>query len=262
MENTVRTRAAGESKTGPVRRANEDGYAVSEPLGLVVVADGMGGHAAGEVASRLAIDTVTAFIARSSDNPEFSWPYGIVPSLSYNGNRLRTAVYLANRKVFRTAEAQDEYLGMGTTVVAVLIASGRLVVAHVGDSRAYLLRGGELRLLTRDDSWLATVLAADPTADASAFATHPMRNVLTNALGSREDVDVHIQEHDIGPGDAVVLTTDGVHGVIETAGLLAVLAQSADPETAAAGLVSAALAAGSRDNATAVVAMCDAGSPR
>jgi protein phosphatase len=103
---------------------------------------------------------------------------------------------------------------------------------------------------------LATVLAEDPTADASSFATHPMRNVLTNALGSREDVDVHIQEHDIGPGDSVVLTTDGVHGAIDAAGLLAVLARSADPETAASELVAAALAAGSRDNATAVVATC------
>ncbi len=246
-------RSYGRSETGPVRRGNEDGFAVDDGLGLYVVADGMGGHNAGEVASRLALETITGFIRRSNDEREFSWPCGILPTLSYDGNRLRTAVYLANRRVFRTAESQDDYLGMGTTVVAALVSPGGIVIAHVGDSRAYRLRGGALTQLTRDDSWVATVLAADPGADPQTFANHPMRNVLTNVLGAREDIDVHIQEPPTEPDDVLLLCTDGVHGIVDAARIASILGRSAAADSVVDALLTTAINGGSRDNMTAVI---------
>ncbi len=112
------------SDPGLVRKGNEDGFICSETLQLFVVADGMGGHSAGEVASRLAVETVDGFIRRSHDDADFSWPYGIDPQLTLGGNRMRTAVHLANRRVFRAAESYDDYTGMGTTLTGLLI-SGR-----------------------------------------------------------------------------------------------------------------------------------------
>ncbi len=155
-------RASGVSDVGRVRKTNEDTY-VSEPeIRLFAVADGMGGHGAGEVASRLAIEAISAFIRRSSEDTDFSWPYGIDQTLSMDGNRLRTAIHLANRRIFRAAESNDDYNGMGTTIVGLLVNGSRMSIGHVGDSRLYLLRSGSLEQLTDDDSWAATILAQDP----------------------------------------------------------------------------------------------------
>jgi protein phosphatase len=125
------------SDAGLVRQTNEDSYICDDQLQLYVVADGMGGHSAGEVASRLAVEAIEAFISRSAEDGDFSWPYGVDPLMSLGGNRLRTAVFLANRRVYRTSENRDDYAGMGTTVTAALISGNRLSFAHVGDSRLY-----------------------------------------------------------------------------------------------------------------------------
>src|SRR5688572_14230229 len=129
----------GVSHPGAVRQTNEDTFLVDDERSLFVVADGMGGHAAGEVASRVAVETIGTFIDRSQDSDDFSWPCGIDGTLSVNGNRLRTAIYLANRRIFRIAEDSDDFVGMGTTVVCALIRGSRLAFGHVGDSRLYLL---------------------------------------------------------------------------------------------------------------------------
>jgi PPM family protein phosphatase len=246
--------AAGTSDRGPVRRTNEDALFKDETLGLLVVADGMGGHAAGEVASRLAVEAVVGFIRRTSEDHEHSWPYGIDSSLSFNANRLRTAVHLANRRVFREAESHDDYTGMGTTIVAALVLDGVLSVAHVGDSRMYHAAGGQLVQLTRDDSWAATVLVQRP-ADTPT-EPHPMRHVLTNVLGARDNTDIHVQDRPIGPGDVLLLCTDGLHGSVDDGLIHELLAQSRTAEQKADALVRAALDKGSRDNVTALVAVC------
>ena len=189
--------AHGLSDTGPIRKSNEDSYLSDPALQLFVVADGMGGHAAGEVASNLAVETIAGFIRRTEEDAEFSWPYGIEPSLSFSGNRLRTAVHLANRRVFRAAERHDEYTGMGTTVVGALISGDRLAVANAGDSRLYLFADGRLTQLTRDDTWAATVLAGAARIRPAARPSTSMRHVLTNVLGAREQADVHLSEHDL-----------------------------------------------------------------
>ena len=245
--------AHGLSDRGPVRKSNEDCF-VSEPaLRLFVVADGMGGHSAGEVASNLAVETITGFIHRTEEDSEFSWPYGIEPGLSFAGNRLRTAVHLANRRVFRAAERYDEYTGMGTTVVGALISRGRLSVANAGDSRLYLLAAGRLTQLTRDDTWAATVLASKGGPDG-AVPHESMRRVLTNVLGAREQADVRVTEHDLTAGDAILLCSDGLHSVLDDDAIAAVLNAGGTPEEIVPRLIQTALSHGTRDNLTAVLA--------
>jgi protein phosphatase len=239
-----------------VRRTNEDALFKDEALGLLVVADGMGGHAAGEVASRLAVEAVVGFIRRTSEDHEHSWPYGIDSSLSFNANRLRTAVYLANRRVFREAESHDDYTGMGTTIVAALVLDGVLSVAHVGDSRLYQTSGGQLVQLTRDDSWAATVLVQRPL-DAATAEQHPMRHVLTNVLGARDNTDIHVQDRPVVSGDRLLLCTDGLHGSLTDEMIQTLLAQQPNMDKTAEALVRAALDRGSRDNVTALVAVCE-----
>lgn len=245
--------ACGISDTGRVRKANEDRFISDPEFRLFVVADGMGGHSAGEVASRLAVETVAAFIHRSANDTEFSWPYGLDKTLSFDGNRLRTAVHLANRKVFRTAESSDDYDGMGTTFVGMLVNDGRISVAHVGDSRMYVLSNDHLAQLTFDDTWAATILAQDPSLDPAEIARHPMRNVLTNVIGARDHVDVHLTEAPVSPGDVMLLCTDGLHGVLDSDTLKGILAKHADTDAAARALIDAALDGGGRDNVTALV---------
>ena len=243
--------AHGHSDPGPVRKINEDSFVCDTDLRLFIVADGLGGHSAGEVASGLAVETITGFIRRTEEDTELSWPYGIEPALSFGGNVLRTAVYLANRRVFRAAEKHDEYTGMGTTVVAARITGPRLSVAHAGDSRLYLLSNGELKQLTRDDTWAATILAAQGDA-AGVPPPRSMKHVLTNVIGAREQADVHLGEFDLAPGDTILLCSDGLHGVLDDAALLGMM--SGTPSDMTARLVETALARGARDNVTAVVA--------
>jgi PPM family protein phosphatase len=249
--------AHGLSDRGPVRRSNEDSFISDAELQLFVVADGMGGHSAGEVASSLAVETILGFIRRTGEEEEFSWPYGIEPGLSFLANRLRTAVHLANRRVFRAAERYDEYTGMGTTLVGALIAGNRMAVANAGDSRLYLFSGGRLTQLTRDDTWAATVLASQSTAGGPP-TSESMRRVLTNVLGAREQTDVRMTEHELIAGDAILLCSDGLHNVLDDSALAAVLnTGGTTSSTVVSRLIETALAQGARDNITAVLARYD-----
>lgn len=139
---------------GRRRSLNED--AIFAQDNLFIICDGMGGHKAGEVASQAAIDVIAAFVKRSAEDAEITWPYGFHrAAVSFDGNRLRTAIKLANRAVFRKAASSDDYTGMGTTVSAMIVSQKRpqVTFAHVGDSRIYLIRAGVILQLTRDDSW-------------------------------------------------------------------------------------------------------------
>ena len=250
-------KAHGVTHPGRVRATNEDSLVTDLGLGLFIVADGMGGHNAGEVAARLAVDAVVEFVRGHGDTaPDQSdrWPFGFDPSLSDSGNVLRTAIHLANLRVLEAAGADDEYSGMGTTIVAILIRGAHLSVGHVGDSRLYVVADGRMRQMTRDDSWVATVLAEDPDVDPATLQNHPMRNALTNVVGSRPHTDVHVNEEDLAGGELLVLTTDGVHGAIDDAQMEQVIDQNVNLQKVATNLISAALAHGSRDNCTAVVA--------
>lgn len=264
-------RACGFSDKGRTRPTNEDCYWFDEHLGLCVIADGMGGHNAGEVAARMAVDAVADYV-RGAAAVDDAWPFGFDPALSPAGNRLRTAVHLANVQVLEAAVSTREYSGMGTTIVAALVEDGRLAVAHVGDSRLYVfgvkrvsdtcltpgvtsgLAPCRLRQVTRDDSWMASVLATDPRVDPVLLLHHPMRNALTNVVGGRACTHVHVVEEQLGGGELLVLTTDGVHGVVDDRQLEQVLLEDGAIGAGAERLVAAALARGSRDNCTAVLA--------
>lgn len=254
MAQSPSLRAAGSTNKGPVRRTNEDDLLIAPEFGLFAVADGMGGHHAGEVASKLALESLAGFIRRSHDDSDCSWPYGIEAHLSMAGNRLHTAICLANRRLFREAESHDDYIGMGSTVAALLFAGGVVVVGHVGDTRAYLIRGAQLNQLTQDDTWAVALLAEDPDS-GSGMQAHPYKHVLTNVLGSKERTSVHIAEHAVAPGDRLLLCSDGLHGVVAHSALQNLLAglRRQSSEDAAHALVNAALERGTRDNVTAII---------
>ena len=243
--------AHGATDKGRVRPINQDYWAFEPSRGLCVVADGMGGHKAGEVAARLAVDTIVHSV-KESDSAQ--WPFGFDPSLSNIGNRLRTAVHLAHMQILETAVTSDQYAGMGTTIVACIVDGDRLSVAHAGDSRLYLLSGDRLRQVTHDDSWVAAMLAHDPE-DRARYAHHPMRGALTNVIGARRRTDVHVVEETLLGGEVLVLTTDGVHAVLEEEDLeRAVLNGSGDVRELAENLLAVAVARGSQDDCTALIA--------
>ena len=245
--------AFGITEIGPVRQTNEDCFVSVEELRLFVVADGMGGHAAGEVAAQVAVESIENFVRRSHDTTDFSWPYGVEPSLSLDANRLRTAVCLANRRIHRMSEHYDDYMGMGTTVVCALLSDRQLVVANVGDSRLYLFDGTALTQITLDDSWAATVLASGDTLG------HPVqvsRHVLTNVLGARPDTEVHVFERELLGSETLLLCTDGLHGSVSDQELQRVVAAGQPLPELGQLLVRMALDHGSRDNITALVVRC------
>jgi protein phosphatase len=240
------------SECGPIRQGNEDAFSIDLESQLFVVADGMGGHAAGEVASRLAIEAIAAFMERSNGDQDLTWPFPLDPSISIEANRLGAALQVANRRVLRAAASHEDYHGMGTTVVAALFTASSVVVAHAGDSRLYEQRDGRLTRLTDDDSLMATL---EQSADASArsAAQHAPRNVVTNVVGGGEAIDVHLAEYAREAGTCLLLCTDGIHGVLDDARIGGILASRDGPRQLAERLVAEALAAGGRDNATAVV---------
>lgn len=230
----------GETDVGRRRQLNEDAIFAAD--GLFIVCDGMGGHKAGEVASRLATDVIANFIKRSQNDPELTWPCGFDPRLSEDANRLSTAIKLANRTVFHTAQSSDDYSGMGTTVVAVLVAPGRaeMTYGHVGDSRIYLIRDGAMTQLTKDDS-LVNLVSAD---DAPA-----VKNVLTKALGVQEDVEFEVVGKELQAGDIVLLCSDGLTNMLPDPAILEVVtAHAGTLEEACRHLVAGANAQGGRDN--------------
>jgi protein phosphatase len=246
----ARLLASGASDKGTIRPNNEDCFQIDTDLQLFVVADGMGGHNAGEVAARLAVDTVVDVIANRAGST--SWPFGYDAGASAEANLLRTAVKAANARVWNMAAVFPQYSGMGTTVVAVLIRDNIATIAHVGDSRAYVVNAGQAVQLTLDDSWAAVIAARDPSLDADLLKDHPMRHALVSVVGVRPGVEVHVSEHALPLEDVLVLTTDGVHGTLSEHEMVRVCELALDIDGVAAGLVQAAIASGSRDNCTAV----------
>jgi serine/threonine protein phosphatase PrpC len=244
--------AHGETDVGRRRKINEDSIFVAD--GLLVVCDGMGGHQAGEVASALAVETIARFVQRTDEDRELTWPFGFDPRQSFNANRLRTAVKLANRAVFKHANSGDAYTGMGTTVAAALVSPGqpRMTYSNVGDSRVYLIRGGAILQLTHDDSWanLARIGGAEDDLTATG-----MKNVLTKALGAREEVDFDVTDQELQAGDLVLLCSDGLTNMVSDADILRLVAAGlADLPAACRELVAMANAAGGRDNVSVILA--------
>jgi PPM family protein phosphatase len=164
---------ASRTNPGTVRPINEDSTMCEPELGTIAVADGMGGHNAGEVASQVALDAIRVFLQRSATTDDFTWPFGVNPGMSFAANRLMTSIKIANRLVYHESEERAEYTGMGTTVVAAIAEGTRLAFCGVGDSRIYSFDGSDLRQLTRDDSWVV-MLMKESGLGAAAFEKHPI----------------------------------------------------------------------------------------
>lgn len=248
--------AHGISDVGCVRHENQDRILIDHTLGLYIVADGMGGHRHGEVAAELAISTIKYYVESSKDRFDVSWPFGYNFDQSIDANRISTAIRLANRQVWRHAEQGPEFAGMGTTVAAVLINDNQAVIANVGDSRVYLFRNGQISQMTIDDTWIQSFAARGLMA-LSDLANHPMRNVLTQAAGSQEAVEVHIREHAFEPGDALILTSDGCHGMVPDEQVQSLLNEPAGLPQKVERLLAAAKQNGGPDNVSIVVLRYD-----
>lgn len=240
---------------GCVRTENQDRILADHSLGLFVVADGMGGHRHGELAAELAISTMQYYVESSRDRFDVTWPFGYNFEISADANRLSTAIQLANRQVWNRSQQAPECSGMGTTVAGILMSDGTVVIGNVGDSRVYLLRGDELKQISFDDT-LVHAIAQQEGADAEEMANHPMRNVLTQAAGSQDMLDVHIVEMKLESGDLYLLSSDGLHGVIGDAAMRSILGAGDSLEVTAVRLKDAARARGGPDNISVVLMSC------
>lgn len=251
----MRIHAFGISDVGRKRGHNEDSYAVAPGARLLVVADGMGGHAAGEVASRITVDTICEFLGGAHVDDDDTWP-NISPSgdgARNQGERLVAAVTRANERVLEAVRAEPRLKGMGTTVVTALFEEGFVSLAHVGDSRAYLLRGGRIRRLTDDHSWVHEQITAGLITEEEA-RHHPLKNVVTRALGGGALVIPDLIHVPICDGDRLILCSDGLTTVVEDPEIRDGAGSESSPEVAAKGLVDLANDRGGPDNITVVIA--------
>lgn len=240
------------SDVGRKRKSNEDNFCANDEEGLYVVADGMGGHAAGEVASELVTDTIEEFIKLTRSDADITWPFGVDEGLSLSGNRLKTAIRYANRKLLERIKESAEYEGMATTVAAVLLEGHEANIAHVGDSRVYLIRDGGIRLLTNDHSWVNEQVMSG-LIDSEQARNHPLRNVVTRALGGKEGLEVDMQVLELQDGDLLLLCSDGLTSMMEDVEILEVVRSGGDQvNDVARRLVEAANSSGGEDNITAI----------
>ena len=242
------------SDPGLRRTSNEDSYCSRPDLGLYIVADGMGGHVAGEVASRVAVEAIQAFIQETAGaDKNRTWPFPFEPALSLSANRLKAAFRLANRRIASAIADSQDLRGMATTASAVLAGADGVCVAHVGDSRVYVLRNSALEQLTHDHSWVEEQVRAG-TLTPTAARQHPWRNVVTRALSGGEDPEVDVTEIKPRNGERYLLCSDGLFSVVGDERIAGILADRGSPlEAVCAKLVAAANAGGGPDNITALV---------
>jgi serine/threonine protein phosphatase PrpC len=240
------------------RTSNEDSHCERSDIGLFVVADGMGGHVAGEVASRVAVEAIQAFIAETAHaDRNRTWPFPFEPGISLEANRLKAAFRLANRKIASAIADSSDLRGMATTASAMLAGPTSACVAHVGDSRVYVLRDGQLEQLTHDHSWVEEQVRAGAMS-ATAARQHPWRNVVTRALSGGEDPEVDVTEVHPEADERYLLCSDGLFAVVADPQIAQILGNDTlSLQDICAALVEAANSGGGPDNITALVLEVD-----
>lgn len=244
--------AIGLTHVGRQRQHNEDAFLVESDAKLFLVADGMGGHAAGEIASRIAVDSISEFILHTKED-DGTWPHAYDEHFTRTTNRLMAAVRLANTRVLEAMRKDARLRGMGTTIVACMADEERMSVAHVGDSRAYLIREGQLSRITNDHSWVFEQVQAGMLTEAEA-EKHPLRNVITRALGGALQVTPDASEIQSKPGDVYLLCSDGLTGMVPEEEIQRIVtANREDLSKACQQLIDAANERGGLDNVTAVL---------
>ncbi len=251
----MRLSHSGTSDVGRKRTHNEDAYLLLPEESLFCVADGMGGHASGEVAARIAVEEMSEFFRMTGRDDEATWPYKIDPARSYDDNRLLTGVKLANLRIFERAATDERLRGMGTTIVAASFPKGgrTVLVGHVGDSRAYLFRHGALRQLTEDHS-LLNDYRKSRSLTPEEIEAFPHKNVIVRALGMKDTVEVDLVREPLEDGDVILLCSDGLSGMVPDPRMAELLrAKVGDLRHASQALVDAANEAGGGDNVTCVL---------
>jgi serine/threonine protein phosphatase PrpC len=222
-------------------------------FGLFVVADGMGGHASGEVASKMAVDAMHEFFSQTAEDPERTWPYKMDRSKGYEENRLITGIKLANLRIYESAQRESKKRGMGTTFVGIFTANDGVYVAHVGDSRVYRYRDGKLEMLTEDHSLLNDYIKMKRLTPEE-IANFPHKNVIVRALGMKDTVKVDTRFEVPAPNDVFLLCSDGLCGPVKDEQICAIIAQyQGDVKLCASKLIEAANENGGPDNVTAVL---------
>jgi protein phosphatase len=246
----------GLSDVGRKRTNNEDAIIVNPEASFFAVCDGLGGQNAGEVASRITVETLQLFVDKSHQDENITWPYGLTMELSFDGNRLFTAIALANKKVFRAADGRPDYTGMGTTVVGVIIRGAVLTIAWVGDSRGYLIRNGAIEQLTEDHTWKAMARKSGALSEEDAAKAHSWDNVLVKAVGSKDTIEPDVLERQLESGDLILLCSDGLAPTMLKSDeeILRLLTPPPDSlESAVKTLIGAANEAGGKDNVSVVL---------
>ena len=247
-------RWAVRSDPGLRRSTNEDCYCTRDDIGLYMVADGMGGHVAGEIASRIAVEAIQAFIEETAGaDKNRTWPFPFDPALSLDANRIKAAFRLANRRIANAIADSHELRGMATTASALIAGTESACVAHVGDSRVYVLRNRELAQITNDHSWVEEQVRAG-TMSPSAARLHPWRNVVTRALSGGEDPEVDVTQIRPVQAERYLLCSDGLFSVVGDELIAEIMADRNAPlEQLCQRLIDAANTAGGPDNITTLV---------
>lgn len=250
----MRITSCGITDVGVKRTNNEDNYLINDELNLFVVCDGMGGHAGGEFASAIAVNTVEEVLSDLETSPELeaAREEGAVEVMR---ERLRYAIRLAGKRIFEKANAEPEYRGMGTTCLVLLVDGSNAFIAHVGDSRGYIVREGRIEQLTEDHSLVNERIRAGLLTPEQA-RHHKLKNIITRSLGYTEDVEIDIQVRALRRGDRFLLCSDGLSNLVEPAELGEAV-RSMNPQEAARHLVQLACARGGDDNITAVITRVD-----
>ena len=249
----MRVESGAVTDVGRKRQRNEDFFVSDDDLGLFVVIDGMGGHAHGNVASRLLGERIREFVAATALDPHKTWPFEFDPRLSHAANRLKASVAVANRELAREMDKDTRLRGMGATMTGALVDGGRVAISNVGDCRTYLVRDGAIRQVTSDHSWVAEQVRHGIIGQADA-KRHPLRNLVTRAVSGGERLEVDVLELPLLSGDLLLLCSDGLHGLVGDEDLLqTVMANAGDPLAACQSLIALANLRGAPDNVTAVV---------
>jgi protein phosphatase len=252
----MKLRYAGKTDVGMKRKHNEDNFLLLPEQDLFVVADGMGGHNAGEVASAMAVETIASFFHESAGDPEYTWPVKSDPSQTETVNRLVAAVKLANLRIYESQAADIQKKGMGTTVVAIVRDDQRVITAHAGDSRAYMLRNGELSQVTEDHSLLNNYKKIAKLTEEE-ISNFPHKNVIVRALGMKADVEVDTNEVRLAPGDSFLLCSDGLSGEVPDPDICRIVNEAGDDLDAAVDrLIKTACENGGKDNVTVILLRC------
>jgi PPM family protein phosphatase len=249
----MRVRFSGDTNVGMKRTHNEDSFHLPVDERLAIVADGMGGHASGEVASMMAVETVVEYFRNTAEEQTLTWPFKVDRGYMVDENRLTTAIKLANLNIYERAQRDPGCKGMGTTFVSTLFLDDKVLIGHVGDSRVYRIRDGHIEQLTEDHSLINDYIKMKRMT-AEEAAAWPHKNVIVRALGMKETVQVDLLMETPHVGDIFLLCSDGLSGMVTDDKLNEIILHENDLDRAADKLIAAANAAGGIDNVTVVLA--------